>query len=171
VRLLLMYLEGVNDGERCLPHVRKRTSGAFPWSSQGGKKSFVRLRCEPHATLTGTMRMGRGVSSYTIISMEDAEVIVNLDSPSVPPSARAEKRCHSTTSGGAGIVLRSLQRLGFSFPALSKPRRRSATPYPSLGSSLNPGHASPGHQRSRGFPNVYGLSRFSRIDMLSRCTP
>ncbi len=144
VRLLLMYLEGVNDGERFLRMIREAHERRVPVGVlKVGKSPSSRAAVRSHtAALTGDDAVWDAVfRQYSIISMEDAEDIVNLGLAfNAPQRPNGKRVAILTTSGGAGIVTADrCDDMGLAVPPLSETTQEEVRRHiPPFGSSLNP---------------------------------
>ncbi len=144
VRLLMLYLEGLEDGAGFLRLVRKaRERDIAVAVLKAGRSPSAREAAKSHtAALTGDDRVWSAVfSQYGVIPMEDIDDIIGIGQV-----LGAEKRMSGgrsailTTSGGAGIVMADcLNDVGLSVPAFSHDTRsRIEAAIPPFGASRNP---------------------------------
>ena len=144
VRLLMLYLEGLEDGEGFLRLVRKaRERGIAVAVLKAGRSPSAREAAKSHtAALTGDDRVWSAVfSQYGVIPMEDIDDIIGIGQV-----LGAEKRTNGgrsailTTSGGAGIVMADcLNDVGLAVPEFSSATRaRVEAAIPPFGASRNP---------------------------------
>lgn len=144
VRLLMLYLEGLEDGAGFLRLVRKaRERDIAVAVLKAGRSPSAREAAKSHtAALTGDDRVWSAVfSQYGVIPMEDIDDIIGIGQV-----LGAEKRMSGgrsailTTSGGAGIVMADcLNDVGLSVPVFSHDTRsRIEAAIPPFGASRNP---------------------------------
>ncbi|RRD64771.1 acetate--CoA ligase family protein [Fretibacterium sp. OH1220_COT-178] len=144
VRLLMLYLEGLEDGAGFLRLVRRaRERGIAVAVLKAGRSPSAREAAKSHtAALTGDERVWSAVfSQYGVIPMEDIDDIIGIGQV-----LGAEKRMKGgssailTTSGGAGIVMADcLNDVGLSVPEFSPlTRTRIEAAIPPFGASRNP---------------------------------
>ena len=144
VRLLMLYLEGLEDGEAFLRLVRKaRERDIAVAVLKAGRSPSAREAAKSHtAALTGDERVWSAVfSQYGVIPMEDIDDIIGIGQV-----LGAEKRMSGgrsailTTSGGAGIVMADcMNDVGLSVPEFSPvTRARVEAAIPPFGASRNP---------------------------------
>ena len=144
VRLLMLYLEGLEDGTGFLRLVRKaRERDIAVAVLKAGRSPSAREAAKSHtAALTGDDRVWSAVfSQYGVIPMEDIDDIIGIGQV-----LGAEKRMSGgrsailTTSGGAGIVMADcMNDVGLSVPEFSPvTRARVEAAIPPFGASRNP---------------------------------
>ena len=144
VHLLMLYLEGLEDGAGFLRLVRKaRERDIAVAVLKAGRSPSAREAAKSHtAALTGDDRVWSAVfSQYGVIPMEDIDDIIGIGQV-----LGAEKRMSGgrsailTTSGGAGIVMADcLNDVGLSVPVFSHDTRsRIEAAIPPFGASRNP---------------------------------
>ncbi len=144
VRLLMMYLEGYNDGERFLELVRQARLRDIPVAVlKAGRSPSAQAAAQSHtAALTGDEAVWDAVfKQYCILSMEDVDDITSYGQIFGALERTSGNRVAIlTTSGGAGIVLAdSLYDLGMEIPAFSEATQKALAQYiPDFGSPRNP---------------------------------
>lgn len=144
VRLLLLYLEGLSEGERFLHLLETaRAKGVPVGVLKVGRSAVAAAAAASHtAALTGDDAVWRALfRQYGVIPLEDGDDIQDLGrlAGSVPPP-KGNRVGILTTSGGAGIILAdACADAGLEVPSLSPDLRGRLDPYlPSFGSSANP---------------------------------
>ena len=109
VRLLLLYLEGLSEGERFLHLLETaRAKGVPVGVLKVGRSAVAAAAAASHtAALTGDDAVWRALfRQYGVIPLEDGDDIQDLGrlAGSVPPP-KGNRVGILTTSGGAGIIL------------------------------------------------------------------
>jgi acyl-CoA synthetase (NDP forming) len=144
VRLLLLYLEGIRDGDRFLDLLRLTRSKDLPVAVlKVGKSEVAREAAKSHtAALTGDERVWEAVfSQYGVIPLSDADDVTDVARMfGAPKRTRGNRVGILSTSGGAGIIAAdACDALGLSVPGLSEKMREEVRHFiPVFGSSLNP---------------------------------
>ena len=144
VRLLMMYIEGLRDGEAFLNLVKNaRERDVAVAILKAGRSPSAKEAAKSHtAALTGDERVWKAVfDQYGVIPMEDIDDIIGIGQLFGSEKRRFEGRTAIlTTSGGAGIVMAdSLNDQGLSVPEFA-PRTKEivAASIPAFGASRNP---------------------------------
>ena len=144
VRALLLYLEGVRDGERFVNLAEEARSRGIPLGVlKVGRSPTSREAVQSHtAALAGDDAVWDAIfRQYDVFPLEDAEDIVNLGLVfGAPRRPRGNRVAILTTSGGAGIVTADrCFDAGLAVPPLPEETRRELERFlPSFGSSRNP---------------------------------
>jgi len=144
VRLLMMYLEGYNEGERFLELVRQARLRNIPVAVlKAGRSPSAQAAAQSHtAALTGDEAVWNAIfKQYCILPMEDVEDITAYGQIFGARERTSGNRVAVlTTSGGAGIVLAdSLYDLGMEIPAFSEETQKAVAEHiPDFGSPRNP---------------------------------
>ncbi|HOO63649.1 MAG TPA: CoA-binding protein, partial [Synergistaceae bacterium] len=144
VRLLMIYLEGYNDGERFLELVRQARLRDIPVAVlKAGRSPSAQAAAQSHtAALTGDEAVWNAIfKQYCVLPMEDVDDITGYGQIFGARERTGGNRVAIlTTSGGAGIVLAdSLHDLGMEIPAFSETTRQAiARHIPDFGSPRNP---------------------------------
>ena len=144
VRLLLLYLEGLAEGDRFLELLEEaRRKGVPVGVLKVGRSATAAAAAASHtAALTGDDAVWRALfRQYGVIPLEDGDDLQDLGrlAGSVPPP-RGNRVGILTTSGGAGIILAdACADEGLEVPPFSPELRGRLDPFlPSFGSSRNP---------------------------------
>jgi len=144
VKLLILYLEGLQDGPRFLELVKRAREKEIPVAVlKVGKSDVAKEAAKSHtAALTGDKVVWDAVfKQYGVIGISDVEDIIDLGHVfSSPKRAKGKNVAILTTSGGAGIIMTDLlDEYGLKVPILKPETQEKIKPYiPSFGSSLNP---------------------------------
>lgn len=144
VRALLLYLEGVRDGERFVALAEEARARSIPLGVlKAGRSASSQEAVQSHtAALAGDGAVWDAIfRQYDVIPLEDAEDIVNLGLIfGAPRRSRGNRVAILTTSGGSGIVMADrCADAGLVVPALSGETRKEINRFlPSFGSSRNP---------------------------------
>lgn len=144
VRLLVLYLEGIQTGSRLIELLRKAERKGVPVAvlKVGGSPTGQEAAKSHTAAVTGDKKVWETVlRQYGAIEIDDVEDIVDLGKVfGVLPRARGNRLGILTTSGGAGIIMadRAWEQ-GLEVPELSAGVREKIEGFiPSFGSSRNP---------------------------------
>lgn len=144
VRLLMMYLEGIGDGQRFLQMVKDaRERNIAVAVLKAGRSPISQKAAQSHtAALTGDEAVWDAIfDQYGIIPMEDMDDITGIGQMfGARQRATGDRVAILTTSGGAGIVMAdSLTDLKIQVPELSADtQKKMAENIPSFGSPRNP---------------------------------
>ncbi|HPU69373.1 MAG TPA: acetate--CoA ligase family protein [Acetomicrobium flavidum] len=144
VKLLILYLEGLEDGSKFLDLVQRAKEREIPVAVlKVGRSEVAKKAAKSHtAALTGDKAVWDAVfKQYGVISISDVEDIIDLGTIfSSPKRARGKNVAVLTTSGGAGIIMTDLlDDFGLEVPILSPEIQEKIKPYiPPFGSCLNP---------------------------------
>ncbi len=144
VGLLVMYMEGVSDGDRFVELLKTAWKWDLPVAVlKAGKSPTGQAAARSHtAALTGDEAVWRTIfRQYGVMEIEDVEDIVDLGRVFGASRKKAGRNLGIlTTSGGAGIIMADRAwDLGLKVPELSGAEREKIELYlPSFGSSLNP---------------------------------
>lgn len=144
VRLLVMYLEGLKDGARFLEMLDAARRRNLPVALlKAGRSGAAREAAKSHtAALAGDEAVWDAiVEQYGVISIEDAEDLVDMGRIFAEPRRVAgANTAILTTSGGGGILLADqCEKRGLSVPALSDSVRTEIEKHiPPFGASRNP---------------------------------
>lgn len=144
VRLLLLYLEGIKDGERFLDLLRLTRSKDLPVAVlKVGRSAVAREAAKSHtAALTGDEKVWEAVfRQYGVIPLSDADDVTDVARMfGGPKRTRGSRVGILSTSGGAGIIATdACDGMGLSVPGLSEKMREEVEHFiPAFGSSLNP---------------------------------
>jgi len=144
VRLLLVYLEGLNDGERFLELLRTAKDKEVPVAVlKAGKSPSAQAAAKSHtAAIAGDRVVWEAVlRQYGAIELDDVEDMIDLGIAFAAPQRPEGKRVAIlTTSGGAGIIMADrCSDLGLDVPRFSPQiQERIAAHIPPFGSPANP---------------------------------
>jgi len=144
VRLLLVYLEGLNDGERFLELLRTAKEKEIPVAVlKAGKSPSAQAAAKSHtAAVAGDKAVWEAVlRQYGAIELDDVEDMIDLGIAFAAPQRPEGKRVAIlTTSGGAGIIMADrCSDLGLDVPRFSPQiQERIAAHIPPFGSPVNP---------------------------------
>ena len=144
VRALLIYLEGIRDGERFVALAEEARERGIPLGVlKVGKSASSREAVQSHtAALAGDPEVWEAIfRQYGIFPLEDAEDIATLGLAfGTSRRPRGKRVAILTTSGGAGIVTADrCVDAGLVVPPLPGETRREMERYlPAFGSSRNP---------------------------------
>lgn len=144
VRLLMMYLEGIDDGERFLQVVREaRERDIAVAVLKAGRSPPAQKAAQSHtAALTGDEAVWKAIfKQYGVIPLEDMDDIIGIGQLfGASPRTDGNRAAILTTSGGAGIVMAdSLNDLKMSVPEFSTVSKKSIEEViPTFGASRNP---------------------------------
>lgn len=144
VRLLMMYLEGIDEGERFLQVAQEaRERNIAVAVLKAGRSPSAQKAARSHtAALTGDEAVWKAIfEQYGIIQLEDIDDIIGVGQLfGASPRTNGSSAAILTTSGGAGIVMAdSLNDLKMSVPEFSvTSKKRIEEAIPDFGASRNP---------------------------------
>ena len=144
VRLLLLYLEGIKDGDRFIDLLRLTRSRDLPVAIlKVGRSPVAREAAKSHtAALTGDEKVWEAVfRQYGVLPLSDSDDVTDVARIFGSAKRTLGKRVGIlSTSGGAGIIAAdACDTMGLSVPELSGRLREEVEKYiPSFGSSRNP---------------------------------
>jgi acyl-CoA synthetase (NDP forming) len=144
VRLLLLYLEGIGNGEKFLELLRSTRSRDLPVAVlKVGRSPVAREAAKSHtAAMTGDEKVWEAVfRQYGVLALTDADDVTDVARMfGSPKRTRGRRVGILSTSGGAGIIAAdACSEVGLSVPNLSAGLRKQVEGYiPPFGSSLNP---------------------------------
>jgi len=144
VRLLALYLEGLDEGGRFVDLLREAAERDLPVAIlKAGRSETAREAARSHtAALAGDDAVWRAVfRQYGVIPLEDADDLADLGKwVTAGKRPRGNRAAILTTSGGMGIILSdACAEAGIAVPELSPPTREAVERcIPPFGSSRNP---------------------------------
>ncbi len=144
VRLLLLYLEGIPDGNRFLDLLRFTRSKDLPVAVlKVGRSAVARDAAKSHtAALTGDAKVWDAVfRQYGVLTLADADDVTDVARMfGTLKRSLGDRVGILSTSGGAGIIAAdACDAIGISVPRLSGNLREEVEKnIPPFGSSLNP---------------------------------
>lgn len=144
VRLLLLYLEGIKDGDRFIDLLRFTRSRNLPVAIlKVGRSPVAREAAKSHtAALTGDEKVWEAVfRQYGVLALTDSDDVTDAARMFGSAKRTLGKRVGIlSTSGGAGIIAAdACDTMGLSVPELSGSLREEVEKFiPPFGSSRNP---------------------------------
>lgn len=144
VRLLLLYLEGIPEGNRFLDLLRFTRSKDLPVAVlKVGRSAVAKDAAKSHtAALTGDAKVWDAVfRQYGVLTLADADDVTDVARMfGTLKRSLGDRVGILSTSGGAGIIAAdACDAIGISVPRLSGNLREEVEKYiPPFGSSLNP---------------------------------
>ncbi|WP_286933215.1 MULTISPECIES: acetate--CoA ligase family protein [Aminobacterium] len=144
VRLLMMYLEGIENGERFLELVREARERDIAIAVlKAGRSPSAQEAARSHtAALTGDDAVWNAIfAQYGVIPLKDMDDIIGIGQLfGASPRTAGDRAAILTTSGGAGIVMADcLSDLKMKVPEFSSQARQEIEKaIPSFGASRNP---------------------------------
>ncbi len=174
VNLLLLYLEGVSNGDRFLDLLRFTRSRNLPVAIlKVGQSAVAKEAAKSHtAALTGDEKVWEAVfRQYGVLTLSDSDDVTDV--ARIFGGSRRTKGNRVgilSTSGGAGIIAAdACDAVGLSVPLLEVELRKQVERFiPSFGSSLNPvDMTAQVINDPQGFRNLLALMEGSpQIDMI-----